>query len=73
MGQGLEDIRGRDANVLLSGGTANSCNGGAHKDWRALVTSETLKWPFKRLNGLFGALKRLNLLTKRLKQSHNKQ
>ena len=29
--------------------------------------------PIKRLNGIFGALKRINPLGKRLKQSHNKQ
>ena len=32
MGQGLEGVGGRDANVLLSGGTAISCNGGALRD-----------------------------------------
>jgi hypothetical protein len=34
MEQGLQGSGGRDANVLLSGGTANSCNSGAHRDSR---------------------------------------
>ena len=35
MGQGLEGGGGRDANVLLSGGIAISCNGGALRDSRS--------------------------------------
>ena len=29
---GIEDVEGRDANVLLSGGTAVLCDGGALRD-----------------------------------------
>ena len=35
MGQGLEVGGGQDANVLLSGGTSISCNGGFLRDSRS--------------------------------------
>ena len=34
-GAGLEGVGGRDANVLLSGGTVVACNGGALRDSRS--------------------------------------